>query len=144
MIISKLMNKQIVVTLLLLTIAVQAQTDPNSEVPQKDITDAQAWGFGILTGAGLSIVGVLAAVLIVCVRTCMSEEKFKVMINLLYALGCGAMVGDAMVHILPDAYRSEATNPNFVSLVFIAAVCVFIIIERMFVFCGIVHKHWGD
>jgi zinc transporter ZupT len=144
MIISKLMNKLIVFSLILLTIAVKAQTDPDDEGHHEELTDAQAWGFGILAGAGLSIVGVLAAILIVCIRTCMSEEKFKIMINLLYALGCGAMVGDAMVHILPEAYQSDETNSNYVSLVFIASVCMFIIIERLFVFFGIAHKHWGD
>jgi hypothetical protein len=139
MIISKLMNMQIVFSLVLLTIAVQAQTDP-----QKDISDAEAWGYGILAGAGLSILGVLAAILIVSLKSCISEEKFKTMINMLYGLGCGAMVGDAMVHILPDAYQSEVTNPNYVSLVFISAVVMFIIIERIFVCAGIVHQHWGE
>ena len=74
----------------------------------------------------------------------MEESSFKTLINLLYALGCGALVGDAMVHILPEAYSNVETNSNIVSLVFIIAVFTFILIERFFVCCGIAHKHWGD
>ena len=74
----------------------------------------------------------------------MEESRFKTLINLLYALGCGALVGDAMVHILPEAYSSVEANSNIVSLVFIIAIFTFILIERLFVRCGIAHKHWGD
>ena len=46
-----------------------------------------------------------------------------------------------MVHILPEAYGNESVNSKLVSLVFISAICVFIIIERLFVKCGVSHKH---
>lgn len=61
---------------------------------------------------------------------------------MLYSLGCGAMIGDAMIHILPQAYTNEALYSTYVSLVFIAAVCSFIIIERAFAACGVSHEHW--
>jgi len=50
------------------------------------------------------------------------------MINLLYGLGCGAIIGDAMIHILPEAYQNENANKNIVSLTFIFAICTFLII----------------
>ncbi len=52
------------------------------------------------------------------------------------------MIGDAMIHILPESYQNENVKTTFVSLIFISAVCLFIIVERMFVFCGITHAHW--
>lgn len=61
---------------------------------------------------------------------------------MLYSLGCGAMIGDAMIHILPEAYTNETVYSTFVSLVFIAAISCFIIIERVFVDCGVSHEHW--
>ena len=57
-----------------------------------------------------------------------SETKFKTFINLLYALGCGAMIGDAMIHILPDSYKNEEANSGIVALVFITAITVFLVI----------------
>jgi len=47
-------------------------------------------------------------------------------VNLLYALGCGAMVGDVMVHILPESYKSEQVNFRFVALIFIGAIVIFL------------------
>lgn len=63
---------------------------------------------------------------------------------MLYALACGAIIGDAMIHILPEAFKSEFTNTHYVSLIFICAIAFFIILERAFKACGIVHEHWGD
>jgi len=47
-------------------------------------------------------------------------------VNLLYALGCGAMVGDVMVHILPESYKSAQVNFRFVALIFIGAIVIFL------------------
>jgi hypothetical protein len=71
-----------------------------------DINMSQAWGFAFLTTLSLSILGLVAALLIVALKRCISENSFKIFINMLYSLGCGAMVGDAMIHILPDNYKS--------------------------------------
>lgn len=76
--------------------------------------------------------GFAAALLLVCVQRCLSEDSFKTFVNMLYALGCGAIIGDAMIHILPEAYGSEENDSHIVSLVFICAVVFFIMIERIF------------
>lgn len=70
------------------------------------LTTGQAWGFGLLTGLGVSLLGLVAALFVVAIKKCMAEQKFKFFLNLLYSLGCGAMIGDAMIHILPDAYSN--------------------------------------
>lgn len=82
---------------------VHAQTS----VPVYDITLSQAWTYALLSGLGLLIMGLLAALLIIGMQSVISQQKFKIFINLLYSLGCGAMVGDAMFHILPDCYQSK-------------------------------------
>lgn len=32
------------------------------------------------------------------------------LVNMLYSLGCGAIIGDAIIHILPDAFKDQETN----------------------------------
>lgn len=108
------------------------------------LTESESWGFGMLTGFGVSLIGFLAALLLVCIQKCASEAVFKVIVNMLYALGCGAMIGDAMIHILPEAYTNVEVNTHFVSLVFICAIAFFLFIERIFESCGITHQHWGE
>jgi hypothetical protein len=55
----------------------------------------------MLTGVGVSLIGFVTAIIIVMIRKCIHETTFKIVINLLYALGCGALLGDTAVHILP-------------------------------------------
>ena len=69
MIFNRLMTTKIILVFFLLTIATQAGGDHDDG----QLTSAQAWGFGILTGASLSIVGVLAAILIICLKRCISD-----------------------------------------------------------------------
>lgn len=67
-----------------------------------------------------------------------------IFVNMLYSLGCGAIIGDAIIHILPDAYKDQTANGQIVSFIFICAVVFFLIIERLFEAFGISHHHWGD
>lgn len=95
-------------------------------------------------GVGISLMGFVAALLLVCIRNIISPESFIVFVNMLYSLGCGAIIGDAVIHILPDAYKDEQADSKLVSLIFICAVLFFLIIERLFEAFGIVHHHWGE
>jgi len=45
---------------------------------------------------------------------------------MLYALSCGALIGDSAIHILPEAYMNEAADPNLVALVLICSIAFFI------------------
>jgi|688.fasta_scaffold268933_3 zinc transporter ZupT len=109
----------------------------------EDFTTSESWGYGFLAGFCLSLVGFIAAFILVCFQKCLSESCFKILINQLYALACGAIIGDAIVHILPEAYKSEVTNERHVSLIFICAIGFFIILERIFKALGVAHQHWG-
>jgi zinc transporter ZupT len=108
------------------------------------LTTSECWGYGFLTGFCLSMLGFVAALLLICIQRCLTEGCFKIFVNLLYALACGAIIGDAMIHILPEAFKSEYTNSRYVSLIFICAIAFFIILERLFKSCGISHEHWGE
>lgn len=83
-------------------------------------------------GLGISLMGFVAALLLVCIRSMISAESFIIFVNMLYSLGCGAIIGDAVIHILPDAYKDEKADSKIVSLIFICAVLFFLIIERLF------------
>jgi|JI9StandDraft_1071089.scaffolds.fasta_scaffold1148589_2 hypothetical protein len=88
---------------LIFGVLAQAETPNNGETL---LTTSQAWGFGLLTGLGVSLIGLVAALFVVGIKKCIAEQKFKFFLNLLYSLGCGAMIGDAMIHILPEAYSN--------------------------------------
>jgi len=54
----------------------------------------------------LSALGFLAAAALVGLRKCkcMKIDRFKRLISILYSLACGALLGDALIHIVPDVY----------------------------------------
>jgi hypothetical protein len=103
-----LMTTQLPLLILTFSFIIPTLTHPHTHTTenQYDINSTQAWAYGFAAGTGLSLLGLLAALLIVGLQNVISEHKFKTFINLLYALGCGAMIGDAMIHILPDSYKN--------------------------------------
>lgn len=103
------------------------------------LTTSECWGYGILSGFILSLFGFIAAIVLICFKKCLTEDCFKMFVNMLYALACGAIIGDAMIHILPEAFKSEETYSRYVSLIFICAIGFFIILERIFKGLGIAH-----
>ena len=90
--------------LCLLLGCVSAQTTTK----ERDISDGQAWIYAIVASIGLIIMGGVAAGLIIAIQQCISVKSFKTLVNILYALGCGAMIADVLVHTLPDAF----SNPD--------------------------------
>lgn len=74
----------------------------NCEETAKDITNTQAWIYGLISAIGVIVLGVINTSLIVAIQQCISVRAFKMVINLLYGLGCGAMLGDVMVHTIPN------------------------------------------
>lgn len=88
--------KKVVTTLCLLALS-------NAE---PTLTSSESWGYGFLAGFCLSLLGFVAALVLICLQKCLTEGCFKIFVNLLYALACGAIVGDAMIHILPEAFTS--------------------------------------
>jgi hypothetical protein len=64
------------------------------------LTKSQIWGFGFLAGFGISLIGFLTALAIVCFKKMASDGCFEIIIKFLFSLAFGALLGDAMIHIL--------------------------------------------
>lgn len=93
-------------------------------------------------GGFVSLIGFIASFLLLSLRKVLSESLFGVIIQVLFAFSCGALLGETMLHILPEAYSSRHLQDDNVSLTFIASIFVFIIIERLMQKAGIAHAHW--
>jgi hypothetical protein len=79
-----------------------------------------------LAGLGISLIGFLAALVIVFCKKLSSDYCFEVTIKSLFSLSFGALIGDVMIHILPSSYKTEGTNSNYVALIFIGAIIIFL------------------
>lgn len=108
------------------------------------LSTAERWGFGILAGFGLSAFGFVAAFILVMIGKKVESESFKNCIRALFALACGTLIGDAVIHILSEAYRTDTTNQYIVSLIFIGSLLFFMLLEKLMLRCGISHNHWVD
>lgn len=128
------MRKEVLI--FVLVIAVRAEDSA------PEITNVQAWIYGMLASIGLILLGAVNTSFIVCIQQCVSVKTFKIVINLLYALGCGAMLGDVMVHTLPKSLENKDVQSNYVALLFILAILSFILLERAFMECGAEKTHW--
>lgn len=52
------------------------------------------------------------------------------------------MIGDVMIHTLPQAFKHPDIKYEIVALLFIAAIVFFILVERCFLECGHDHSMW--
>ena len=63
---------------------------------------------------------------------------------MLFALACGALVGDAFVHLIPEAFKEEEANSRITALIIMCSILFFLILENLFRSCGISHNHYVD
>lgn len=84
----------------------------------------------------------MAAFVLVLIGTNIKSENFKSVVRVLFALACGTLLGDSMIHIMGEAYSSEGIDPLIVSGVFIAAILIFMWFEKVMEACGVTHSHW--
>lgn len=56
--------------LVILTIAVSCQDSIDTSSEQPDLNKSQVWGFGILAGFGISLMGFIAAIILVGSKKC--------------------------------------------------------------------------
>lgn len=118
--------------------------DEHEEENHKDhmIEVPARWGFGFLAGLAVSLVGFATALVIVFCKRLTSDTCFEMTIKFLFSLAFGALIGDVLVHILPEAFKSEETDSRIVAGIFIGSIAFFLIIERLFESCGVTHSHW--
>ena len=90
------------------------------------------------------MIGFIAAIIVITCKRCCSDACFSILIKGLFALGCGALVGDALVHILPEAYGSKEVNNQVAALICLCSIMFFLMLERAFESCGVAHTHWQE
>lgn len=112
-------------------------------VQEETLNTSQAWGFGMLAGVCLAITGLIAEEILFCVKEHISAVTFTIILNCLYALACGTMVGDVVLHSLPQAYVNPHTKLGIVALLFMIAIFVFVMMQRGFKLCGLTSQRWG-
>lgn len=59
----------------------------------------------------------------------LKEEVIKKYISLFISLAVGALLGDAFIHLIPEAFENSS-NPTIISLLIIAGILLFFIIEK--------------
>ena len=55
----------------------------------------------MLAGAIVSSIGLVAALLLLFLRRFISEKHYNLLIQVLFAFACGALLGETMLHIMP-------------------------------------------
>ena len=67
------------------------------------------------------------------------KETIEKYINLFISLAVGALLGDAFIHLIPEAFK-DSSNSVIVSLLIISGILVFFIIEKFLHW----HHHEND
>lgn len=75
----------------------------------------------VLVVSLISLVGVFTLFL--------NEEKLRRNIFILISLAIGALLGDAFIHIIPEAFESEI-SPTIISILVIAGILLFFTVEK--------------
>lgn len=70
-------------------------------------SDDDLFYYGMAAGTFVSLIGFFAAFLLLSLRKIMPEAMFTVIIQILFAFSCGALLGETMLHVLPEAYASK-------------------------------------
>jgi hypothetical protein len=98
----------------------------------------------MLTALGVSLIGFFAAVVLLLIGKATSSDNFKAFIKMLFALSCGTLIGDSMIHIMAEAYVTPEADPLIVSGVFIVSLLALMLLDKAMALCGITHNHWVD
>lgn len=80
--------------------------------------------YGLIGVLFVSLVS-LAGVFTLSIR----EDKIKKYVFILVSLAVGALLGDAFIHLIPEAFESSE-NPTMVSLLIIAGILAFFVLEK--------------
>lgn len=90
---------------------------------------------------GALAVGAVSLVSLIGITTLSLKQDFlKRALFLLISLAAGALLGDAFIHLLPEAFE-EAGNPLAVSLLVLAGILTFFVLEK---FLHWHHSHGED
>jgi len=127
------------------------------------MTTSQKWGFGIGASLIISSLGFLmsAIMLLILKSKKLSSSALRYLILILVAFAIGALLGDVVVHILPECFgghshgaeeeeheheheeEEEESTPKTAisSLLVLVGFGFFVVLEKVFEWSGIVHSH---
>ncbi len=115
------------------------------------MTKSQKWGYGLGASLVISSLGFLmSAVMILILKSKrLSAPTLKYIIIFLVAFAVGALLGDAVIHIMPDIFSGEEEEgvdgalpkSALTSLFILVGFGFFILIEKMFEWSGVAHSH---
>ena len=80
--------------------------------------------------AFISVVFVSVISLVGLFAISLKEERLHKIILLLVALAIGALLGDAFIHLIPEAFEGSG-NTSLVSLLIIAGIIITLVLERI-------------
>lgn len=106
------MIKLAILTLLLSQPAFTAETEHDhdheeeSSSSDKFSTD-ESWLYGMLTGVMLGVLGFICSALVVILKK-YSKISFDPFLKVLIAFAAGALIGDAVIHLLPHAFAPHS------------------------------------
>lgn len=78
----------------------------------------------------ISVVAVSLISLIGVFTLSLKEESLRKYIFVFISIAVGALLGDAFIHLIPEALEN-ATNPTLVSILIIAGIVLFFILEKL-------------
>ena len=90
------------------------------------------WSYSIVSVVLVSLVSLIGIITIP-----ISESKLKKTVFLMVSLATGALFGDAIIHLLPEAFE-RSTNRVEISLYTLAGIFLFFVLEK---FLGWRHDH---
>lgn len=102
----------------------------------------QIWG--LLAGLTVSLIGFGTALVIVKCKNLVSESFFETIMKFLFGLAFGTLLGDSMLHTLPEVYLSGHGNFKVFGGIYIASIVFFLVLERFFESHGFAHDHGYD
>ncbi|KAL4511887.1 hypothetical protein ABPG72_012732 [Tetrahymena utriculariae] len=125
----------------------------NENLVSQNFSTEESWAYGMLSGVMLGILGFICSAFVVIIKK-YTKISFDPFLKVFIAFSAGALIGDAVVHLLPHAFgihsHEEAAHdhdegetvsmkllPFFVCL----GIFVFALIERLFHILGIAHSH---
>jgi len=126
--------------------AQETQTTSSSSSP---LTKSQRWGYGFGASLIISMLGfIMSGLMIIILKSKkISASTLRYIILFLVAFAVGALLGDAVVHIIPDVFGEELgeqAKSAISSLMILVGFCTFVFIEKLFEWSGVAHSHGPD
>lgn len=134
--------------LLIFVVVGPTRVAAESEVDASEMfTTTERWVYGLLTGVVLGLIGFLCAGVVVYLKK-FTTINYESSLKVLVAFAAGALIGDALIHMIPEAFSveevSDPLDPRLLSFFICLGIFVFALLERIFYLFGIAHSHGSD